>query len=114
MDAYTIWFDLKDSHRDLELCKALEAYLGALAGKGLIEGYRLRRCKLGFNAAGLGEFMLQIETQNLSQLENAFQAVAPRAKPIEPLHAAVYSLIKNPQFALYRDFPDRVRTEKIE
>ena len=106
MDAYIISFDLKDSRNDLKLCEALEAYLGALRDEGMIESFRLLRCKLGFNVDGLGEFMLQIETKNLAQLEDAFQRVAPRSEPIEPLHAAVYSLIRDPKFALYRDFPD--------
>lgn len=111
MDSYTIWFNLADSRDDLKLCEALEAYLGRLREEGRIEGYRLQRCKLGFNVRGLGEFMLQIETKNLAQLEEAFQRVVPRADPIEPLHRAVYSLIRDPQFALYRDFPDEARTQ---
>ena len=109
MDIYTIWFDIKESTQDLELCTAIDAYLGHLAENGHIENHRLLRCKLGFNARGLGEFMLQIETRDLTQLDQAFQAVAPRSGETERLHGAVYSRIVNPQFALHRDFPDPQR-----
>ena len=112
MDCYEIWFDLKDSHRDLEFAEALARYMGYLEQKGLIRGYRLTRRKLGFGPQGLGEFHVTIETTDLVQLEAAFQRAASRDSDVEPLHAAVYASVKNTQFALYRDFPDRVRTDK--
>jgi len=35
--------------------------------------------------------------------------VASRADPTESFHHAVNSLVRDPIFALYRDFPDSVR-----
>ena len=43
MDIYHIWFDLKDSHRDLEFCEALETYMAFLQERDLIAGHRLTR-----------------------------------------------------------------------
>jgi hypothetical protein len=108
MDLYHIWCDLKPGVRDVTLVEAARSYLGRLKSDGLIEDWRLTRCKLGFGA-GLGEFHLMIETKNLAQLETAFQHVSTRAEPIEGLHHGLNSLVQNARFALYRDFPDAHR-----
>lgn len=109
MDIYHIWFDLKDSHRDMEFCEALERYMAFLRKRDLIAGHRLSRRKLGFGPRELGDFHLAIEVRDLAQLDAAFQLAATRSAPIEGPHAAVYSQIRSAQFALYRDFPDPVR-----
>jgi hypothetical protein len=109
VDCYEIWFDLKESHRDLEFASTLERYMCYLEEKGQIEGYRLTRRKLGFGPPSLGEFHVTIETRDLTQLEQAFLRAASRDEEVEPLHAAVYGAVKNLTFALYRDFPDAVR-----
>ena len=112
MDCYEIWFDLKESHRDLEFAQALARYMGYLKERELIVGHRLTRRKLGFGPQGLGEFHVAIETRDLAQLEQAFLRAASRDQEVEPLHAAVYGAVKNTQFALYRDFPDEVRADQ--
>jgi len=109
VDAYEIWFNLRDSSQDLEFCEHVAAYLGHLQSEGLIEGYRLRRRKLGLAPAELGEFHLSIETLDLAQLERVFQEVARRGGRTEELHRAVYSAVRDVRFGLYRDFPDPVR-----
>jgi hypothetical protein len=109
MDCYEIWCNLKDSSQDLPFCANVARYLGHLREQGWIEGYRLTRRKLGFGPPGLGEFHITIEVRDLAQLEQAFQRVAGRTGEIEALHHAVYSAVKDLQFALYRDFPDPVR-----
>lgn len=116
MDQYIVWCDLKDTTQDLQFCQRVDRYLGQLREEGAIQGYRLTRRKLGFGPPGLGEFCIAIETADMAQLEQAFQAAARREAPIEPLHAAVYGMVVNFQAALYRDFPDtmRVASEVIE
>ena len=109
MDTYHIWFDLKESARDLAFHEALEGFLGHLREAGTIEGHRLQRRKLGFGPDTLGEFHLMIDVKDLSQLDAAFGAVAPRAQPTEGLHAAVWSQVTNFRSGLWRDFPDAVR-----
>jgi hypothetical protein len=109
MDVYHIWFNLKDSHRDLDFCEALETYMAFLRERDMIEGHRLTRRKLGFGPVELGEYHLAIDVRDLAQLDAAFQMAATRAAPVEGPHAAVYSKVKDVRFALYRDFPDPVR-----
>ncbi len=109
MDIYHGWCDLKPGSTDLQFAEQLSAYLGHLKAEGLIDGWRLTRRKLGLGASGLGEFHIMIEVTGLAQLDNAFERVATRDEPIEGFHFAVNSLVRNAQFALYRDFPDPVR-----
>ena len=106
MDLYEIWCDLAPGQRDVDLADAVDGYLGSLVERGAIAGYRLSRRKLGFGVPGLGEFHLTIEVADLAQLDEAFTAVSERTNPIETLHHAVNSRVRNFQAALYRDFPD--------
>lgn len=109
MDYYDIWCDLRNSREDLDFCLAVNAYLGKLQAEGLIDGFTIKRRKLGFGPAQLGEFNITIQTANMSQLENCFQRVASWAPDITRLHADVFSRVANAQFGLSRDFPDPVR-----
>jgi len=109
MDIYHVWCDIKPGVSDLTFSENVAGYLGHLKAEGLIEGWRLTRAKLGFGARGLGEWHVMIETTDMKQLEDAFQRVASRRDPVESFHFAVNSLVQNPVFALYRDFPDTVR-----
>jgi hypothetical protein len=106
---YEAYFEIKDSRKDLEFAASVARYMEYLQGKGLIEGYRLTRRKLGFGPPELGEFQLSIEVKDLGQLDEAFQLAATRDGEVEKNHAAVYSQIKSVRFALTRDFPDPVR-----
>lgn len=109
MDCYDIWSDLKDGRRDLEFAEAVRRYLDDLRARGLVEGWRLTRRKLGFGPEGLGEFHIRIETRDLAQLDLAFRRVATRAPDVESLHGAVYALATNFRAGLSRDFPDPER-----
>jgi hypothetical protein len=53
--------------------------------------------------------MIQIRTQNLTQLEAAFTHAARRSGEMERLHVEVYSRVQDFRSGLYRDFPDAVR-----
>ena len=109
MNIYHVWCDLKPGVGDLTFSEKVSGYLGHLKEQGLIDGYRLTRRKLGLAPAGLGEFHLMIEVRGLAQLDTAFEHVAGRREPVEGFHFGVNSLVQNPVFALYRDFPDPVR-----
>jgi hypothetical protein len=108
MDLYNIWCDLKPGQSDLEFADSLRRYLGHLNDEGLIAGFRITRAKLGFGVK-LGEWHIVIEVRDLVQLEAAFQRVAARREPVEGFHFGANSMVANPTFALYRDFPDPVR-----
>ena len=109
MDLYHIWCNLKPGVEDVGFAEKLGGYLGHLREQGLIEGWRVTRRKLGLGPPSLGDFHIIIELRDLHQLEDAFERVAGRRDPVETLHAAVNSLVTDAVFALYRDFPDKVR-----
>lgn len=109
MDHYHIWVDLVPGVKDMDFVEAVHAYLGHLQSKSLIEGYFIQRRKFGFSPAGLGEFFIDIQTRNLTQLDEAFNVVAVRSGEVEALHVPVFQKVVNFKSALYRDFPDPVR-----
>jgi hypothetical protein len=109
MDIYHVWFDLKPDTSDVKFVEHAEAYLGHLVSAGKVRSFRITRRKLGFSPPGMGEFHVMIETENLAELDAAFQHVARRSGEVEGLHASVNQLVANATFALYRDFPDPVR-----
>jgi len=109
MDIYHVWCDLKPGTSDLSFCERVDAYMEHLKQAGKISAHRITRRKLGLGPDDLGEFHIMLETENLAQLEEAFQYVAGRDEPVESFHHAVNSLVSSVRFALYRDFPDDVR-----
>jgi hypothetical protein len=114
MDIYHIWCNLKPGVSDLEFVRNTRAYLDRLQQHGQLAQYRITRCKLGLRPASLPEFHLMLEFDNLAQLDAAFSSVASRTDPVEQVHHAVNSLVKDLSFALYRDFPDPVRSSGQE
>lgn len=109
MNCYHIWCNLKDSHKDMEFVANVRGYMGELQKRGKIASFRVTRRKLGFGPPELGEFHIQIETENLVQLEAAFDVVAAREGAVEAAHAKVYSMVTDFRSALYRDYPDPQR-----
>jgi hypothetical protein len=114
MDYYQSWFDLKSGVKDVDFARNLATYMGHLKERGLIEGWKLSRRKLGLAPSELGEFHLIIETKNLAQLDEAFSHVAARSEPVEGIHFDVNSKVQNIRYGLYRDFPDPGRREGEE
>ena len=109
MDLYHVWCELKPGVSDMEFASNVAVFLGRLRDQGKIAGYRLSRRKLGLAPPSLGDFHIMIETEDLAQLDAAFNHVATRADEVEHQHFAVNSMAQNLRFALYRDFPDAVR-----
>ena len=89
----------------------VRAYLGYLQGQGKLRGFTITRRKLGWGPEELGEFNITIMTDNLAQLEEAFQHVATRDGEVERLHRNVFAAVTDFKSALYRDFPDAVRVK---
>lgn len=114
MDIYHVWCDLKPGVKDTDFARALGAFMDHLKERGAIECWRLTRRKLGLGPKDLGEFHMMIETRDLAQLDEAFGLAAERREPTESVHHGVNSLACNLTFALYRDFPDRLRHEGEE
>jgi hypothetical protein len=111
-DRYHIWCDLRDSSRDLEFCRDVDAWLGHLATEGAIEGWRIGRRKLGLGPTDIGEFHIEIVVRDLAQLDEAVRTAARRSGDAEARHGAVFRAVRNTRFALYRDFPDPERARR--
>lgn len=109
MNLYEIWCDLKPGMSDTAFAERVRAWLGQLRDEGAIHAFRLSRRKLGLGPPQFGEFHITIETETLTQLDQAFTLAASRAEPFESLHHAVNHMVENTKFALYRDFPDAER-----
>ena len=109
MNVYNVWCDLKPGVSDIAFAEQVAKFMGHLQSQGLIEGWRMMRRKLGLGPASIGEFHLMIETKDLAQLDAAFERAAARREPAEGHHFGVSSLVADPVFALYRDFPDPFR-----
>jgi Family of unknown function (DUF6614) len=110
LDIYHIWCNLREGVSDLAFTDAVGAYLADLEQQGALIAHRVTRRKLGLGPVTLGEFHIMLEFADLAQLDQAFLRVATRLDPVESLHRAVYAKVKDLSFALYRDFPDAVRT----
>jgi len=109
MNLYHVWCDLKPGASDVEFAANLSVFLNRLRDQGKIASFRITRRKLGLGPSDLGDFHIMIETDDLAQLDAAFQHVAMRAGEVEQQHFSVNSMAQNVRFAPYRDFPDAVR-----
>lgn len=109
MDHYHIWVDLRDGVKDLAFAEAIDGMLGHMRDEGTIEDWTLSRRKLGFGPRELGEFHVDIQVRDLTQLQAAFDEVTPRTGKMEKLHASVWSKVTNFRSGLWRDFPDTNR-----
>ncbi len=110
MNVYAIWVDLVDGREDLEFARAIERYLNHFKDLGFAESWTLERRKLGFSPDGFGEFHIRILTKDLDTLDKMFYQAANRSGEVETMHRDVYSRVKNFKAALYRSFPDDVRS----
>jgi hypothetical protein len=109
MDHYVTWCDLRPGVKDLDFADAIKALLDRLQADGQVASWSLQRRKLGFGPRELGDFAVDIRTESLAQLEQAWDAMTPRSGELERLHAAVWSKVVNLKTALYREFPDANR-----
>lgn len=111
MNYYDILVNLKPGTDDMEFVKCLRAYIDYFVKDGTMGGYRIRRRKLGFGPEGLGEFSVTMKFESLANLDESFFTAAKRSGVPEELHSAVYGKVTDFKAALYRDFPDPVRSE---
>ena len=116
MNTYHLWFNLRHGVSDAEFPHHMQLYLDHLKAQGLLRGWRLQRRKLGFGPSDIGEWHVAIDTDDLRQLEDMFEAVARTRGPsagdaarsdLARLHAQVYSRVEHLRTALYRDYPDQ-------
>lgn len=113
MNLYTCSIDLKDDAKALAFCNALDQWMTYLQGEGGVRSWRLLRRKLNLASDAHRDFLLEIEVDDLTQLDQAFRISGRQDEQIEALHRAVSTLIAEADFALYRPFPDPERAERM-
>ena len=106
MDMYQVWFELKPDADEGKFSEAVGLFLDHLESERMIETWRMLRCKLGLRPDMFPEFLIQIETLDLAQLDKAFKSAAAREGLTDTLHFSANKMVRSVKFALYRDWPD--------
>jgi hypothetical protein len=85
----------------------MRSFLDHLVEEGKMESYRITRCKMGFRSMDIPEWHIMMEFKNMSQMDSAFDRVAPLEGELETKHKSFNQFVGgNIQHALYRDWPD--------
>ncbi|WP_299023533.1 DUF6614 family protein [uncultured Sulfitobacter sp.] len=113
MNLYHCSIDLKDDSKALAFAAAVEAWMGHLQSSAVIQSWRLCRRKLGFGAPQSRDFLLEIEVENMTQLDEAFRFTASSGEGVERLYTTVHQMVGTVDVALYRPFPDPERAERM-
>jgi DNA-binding Lrp family transcriptional regulator len=113
MNLYHCSIDLKDTSKALAFAAAVEGWMAHLQKNGVIQAWRLCRRKLGFGAPQSRDFLLEIEVENMTQLDQAFRFTASADEDVERLYTTVHQMVGTVDVALYRPFPDPERRERM-
>ncbi|WP_298857006.1 DUF6614 family protein [uncultured Sulfitobacter sp.] len=113
MNLYHCSIDLRDTSKALAFAGAIDAWMGHLKTRGVIQSWRLCRRKLGFGGPRARDFLLEIEVENMTQLDEAFRFTASSEEGVERLYTTVHQMVGEVDVALYRPFPDPERAERM-
>ena len=105
MDIYHIWADKKGDITDSQWVSNMKKFLQQLVDEGKMISFRVTRCKMGFRSLDIPEWHIMMEFNNMAQLEEAFQRVAPLEGELEDKHRSFNQFVgDNIQHAYYRDW----------
>ena len=113
MNLYRCAIDLKDDAKAVAFAAAIDAWMTHLKNAGVILGWRLCRRKLGFGAPQARDFLLEIDVEDLSQLDQAFRFTAAPHDDTDRLYTMVHQMVGIADISLYRPFPDPERAERM-
>lgn len=113
MNLYHCSIDLVNDAKALAFANAIESWMSYLKERGTVRDWRLVRRKLHLANDNCRDFMLEIEFDDITQMENAFHVLGEKDEKVERLYAAVSSLIGTVDVGLYRPFPDPERAERM-
>jgi hypothetical protein len=113
MNLYHCSIDLRDDSKALGFAAALDVWMTHLQTNGVILSWRLCRRKLGFGAPRARDFVLEIEVEDMTQLDQAFRFTATSDEKTERLYTTVHQMVGAVDVALYRPFPDPERAERM-
>lgn len=105
MDIYHIWADKEGDITDSEWVSNMKLFLQQLVDEKKMVSFRVTRCKMGFRSLDIPEWHIMMEFNNMAQLEEAFQRVAPLEGKLEDKHRSFNQFVgDNIQHAYYRDW----------
>jgi hypothetical protein len=105
MDIYHIWADKQGDITDSEWVANMKQFLQHLVDEEKMVSFRVTRCKMGFRSLDIPEWHIMMEFNNMAQLEEAFQRVAPLEGELEDKHRSFNQFVgDNIQHAYYRDW----------
>lgn len=113
MNLYHCSVDLNDTAKAMAFAVAMETWMEHLKAGGVIRSWRLCRRKLGFGAPKARDFLLEVEVDDLTQLDQAFRFTAAKDDTAERLYTMVHQMVGEADIALYRPFPDPERAERM-
>jgi len=113
MNLYHCSIDLKNDAKAVAFAVAVEGWMDHLKQHDVIRSWRLCRRKLGFGAPRARDFLLEVEVENLTQLDEAFRFTASSDDQVEHLYTVVHQMVGDVDIALYRPFPDPERAERM-
>lgn len=113
MNLYHCFIDLRDDAKALVFSHALDQWMSHLKSAGVIGEWRLLRRKLNLASDSCGDFLLEVEVEDMAQLDRAFRLTGSVDDEVERLHGQVHGMIGSARFGLYRPFPDPERAERM-
>ena len=113
MNLYHCQIDLQHEAKALAFASAVEQWMEYLKGRNAITGWRLLRRKLNLANDTCKDFLLEIEFENMTQLDQAFRILGEHDEEVARLYANVSVLIAQSHFGLYRPCPDPERAERM-
>jgi len=113
MNLYHVMLDLRDDAKAVPFAHAMAQWMEHLAASGTIRSWRLMRRKLHLASDAHGDFLLEVEVEDMGQLDRAFRLVASHDDVTERLYGPVHSMIARAEVGLYRPFPDPERAERV-
>ncbi|SCZ58041.1 DUF6614 family protein [Epibacterium ulvae] len=113
MNLYHCSIDLRHEAKALVFANAIDQWMSYLQERGTVLSWRLMRRKLHLASDKDRDFILEIEFENMTQLDQAFRVLGEQDEEVERLYANVSNLIATTDVGLYRPFPDPERAERM-
>jgi hypothetical protein len=113
MNLYHCMIELHDDAKALSFAAACDAWLSRLRSRGHIRSWRLLRRKMGLASGHHTDFLLEIEVDGLTQLEEAFAALSRADDEDERRYQILHQMIGRAEIGLYRPYPDPSQRERI-
>lgn len=113
MNLYCVQIDLTDNAKALSFAHAVTQWMDYLQSKGTIAKWRMCRRKLNLASDCYRDFLIEIEVDDLTQLDQAFRLVGSDDEEAARLHNIVNQMVGEADYGLYRPFPDNERAERM-